>query len=202
MADAFALVINHNEVDGDHMKSDDLRKKYKDYRDSIPADEREKASQLIVRNILNNWELFFGAYDKFLIYYPLGSEVDLLSLAGWILMKGKSLYFPVTEGSDINFYRVKNLNGFKKGTFGVMEPVDWSEPYSGGKAVSFTPGLVFDKKHNRLGYGKGYYDRFFTKYPEVMRIGTCFSACTADEIPTHDGDVPMIFTCTEKGILI
>lgn len=143
------------------MASDDLRARYKKIRDNIPAEERQKYSEEIVNAILNNWDFLFAAYDKFLMYYPLGSEVDLLSLAGFILMKKKSLYFPVTEGDNIKFYKVNDLNSFKEGTFHVMEPTDRTEEYTGGKAVSFTPGLIFDKIRNRIGYGKGYYDRFF-----------------------------------------
>lgn len=184
------------------MNTSELRKKYLEIRNDIPCEMRRHYSGMIVKKILDNWDLFFGAYDDFLIYYPLGSEVDLLSLAGWILKENKALYFPVTEKDEITFYRVRDLSAFSQGTFRVMEPTERSEPYTGGKAVSFTPGLVFDRHHNRIGYGKGYYDRFFTKYSEVMRIGVCFSACVEESIPTHETDVPMLLTCTENGVIV
>ena len=188
------------------MTADELRKKYKKIRDEIPAEDRKQYSQDIVDILLDNWDMIESTDDHVLMYYPKGSEPDLLTLAAWVLDEGHELYFPVTEGNDIVFYRVDDLeHGFKKGTFGVMEPIDRTHPYKGeDRSVSFTPGLVFESNRtDRLGYGKGYYDRFLKKYEnEVFRIGICFTACVVPKVPTHDGDVHMDYACTEKGFII
>ncbi len=187
------------------MTADELRKKYQKIRDEIPAEDRAEYSQAIVDILIDNWDMIESTDDHVLMYYPKGSEVNLLPLASWLLKQRHELYFPVTGGKDIVFYRVDDLeNGFKKGTFGVMEPVDRSHPYAGeDHSVSFTPGLVFDSdRADRLGYGKGYYDRFFQKYNEVFRIGICYTACVVPKAPTHVGDIPMNHVCTEKGFIL
>lgn len=185
------------------MVQKDLRNEYKKVRDGISQDIREKKSDLIIKKIEENWSRF-DSYDRdFLCYYPLGSEPDLLELCKWILSNNWNLYFPVTEKDGIHFYRVNELNGFAKGTFGVMEPVDRSVEYKGEHGVSFTPGLVFDRQMHRIGYGGGYYDRFYAAHPDICRIGICFSECQTEEIPYNEWDKPMdmIFTDIEQEAL-
>ena len=185
------------------MDAVDLRKKYQEIRNKIPEDKREKKSGRIVKDIERNWQQF-DSYDRdFLCFYPLGSEPDLRPLCDWILHNGWNLYFPVTEKDGSHFYRVNDLDGFAKGTFGVMEPVDRSVEYKGEHGVSFTPGLVFDRQMHRIGYGGGYYDRFYAAHPDICRIGICFSECQTEEIPYNEWDKPMdmIFTDIEQEAL-
>ena len=185
------------------MASEDYRKKYNKIRNGIPQEVRDRKSEAIVEKIRQNWSRF-DSYDRdFLCYYLLGSEPDLRPLCDWILHNDWNLYFPVTEKDGIHFYRVNDLDGFAKGTFGVMEPVDRSMEYAGKCGVSFTPGLVFDKQMHRIGYGGGYYDRFYAAHSDIVRVGICFSECMTYEIPHNEWDMKMdmIFTDIEQEAL-
>lgn len=178
------------------MNVNEIRAKYKKIRNSLTDNMRHKKSTGIIENIIRSWNIFQEFDNDFLCFYPLGSEPDLLPLCEKLLKNGGNLYFPVTEKDGIHFYKVNDPNGFAKGTFNVMEPVDRSVEYACEHGVSFTPGLVFDKSMHRIGYGGGYYDRFYAAHPDILRVGVCFSECLADEIPHNDWDVEMdmIFT--------
>ena len=179
------------------MTADELRKKYKKIRDEIPEADRKQYSQDIVDILIDNWDMIESTDDHVLMYYPKGSEVDLLPLAAWVLEEGHELYFPVTEGDDIVFYRVNDLeHGFKKGTFDVMEPIDRTHPYAGeNRTVSFTPGLVFDShRTDRLGYGKGYYDRYLAGY-KGLKIGIVYKNAILDiDMDSYDLVLDIVYS--------
>ena len=125
-----------------------------------------------------------------LIYASFGSEADTFELIKNALDSDKSVFLPRISGNEMKFYRIYDTNNLKKGTFGVMEPTE-GEEYSGQRAACIIPGLAFDKNGNRLGYGKGYYDKFLSKYPGVVKIGFCSACCFFEEIPYEETDIKM-----------
>ena len=126
-----------------------------------------------------------------LCYYPLGNEVDLLDLYKILLQDGYNLYFPVTYRDAIRFYKVRNLTDFTVGTFNVHEPDDRRYEFRDKEAIVITPGLAFDKHNNRIGYGKGYYDRFLRHYTSTTPIGVCYKFQLVDELDVTSYDVPV-----------
>lgn len=92
---------------------------------------------------------------------------------------------------DMVFIRVRNLQSdFEEGSFHIMEPVlpdvvDW------GDAIALVPGLCFDGQGHRLGYGKGYYDRYFSAHECGSLMGVCYSRLLLDEIPSEEHDLLM-----------
>ena len=91
--------------------------------------------------------------ENICFYYPLGNEVNLLPLAERALQSGKRVSFPRVSGDDMEFYQVSDLQEFAEGAFYVMEPI--SRDVMGGDALVFVPGLLFDGRGGRMGYGKG-----------------------------------------------
>ena len=87
----------------------------------------------------------------------------------------------------------------KNGLYGVLEPdPSRSRPaLSGGNALCIVPGLGFDSKGYRLGYGKGYYDRFLSGFHGIT-VGLCYSACTKWMLPHGYYDRPVDILITEK----
>lgn len=171
-----------------------IRKEYRDLRNNISSMQVEEWSKTICNYLIDS-ELFQQA-EEIYFYYPLGNEANLLKAAEEALRQGKRIGFPKTEGSNIRFYQVKNLRDFKEGCFHVMEPVSdrlltWERP------LILTPGLVFDEKKSRMGYGKGYYDRYAAYVPGAVKIGIAYEAQIAESIPTDYHDVPMDYVLTE-----
>lgn len=167
----------------------EIRKEALKRRRSIDSEIKREKSLIICDRSYEKASL----YEDILCFYPLEDEVDLRPLYKRLLAEDKRLYFPVTVGDDISFYRVRDLSLFKEGKFSVMEPSDRSEPFEkGAKVLCITPGVAFDKKGNRIGFGKGYYDRFFAKSEaDIIKMGVTFSECLFEEIPAEPWDVPM-----------
>lgn len=147
------------------------------------------------------WQPFFRNAGIVYFYYPLGNEADLLPLAQVSLDLGKLAAFPRTEGSGMEFFRVPDLAEFAEGAFHVMEPLS-KEQMDCQKPLVFVPGLAFDVHGNRMGYGKGYYDRYFARYPECTKIGVCYGKQIIAEIPCDDYDIPVDAVASEQGIIL
>ena len=180
-------------------------------RDSL-LDGQARAWSDAVNEHLAGWELFQKA-RSICFYYPLGKEVDLLSAAGLALALGKEVYFPRTERLRMEFYQVTDLEHFKEGNFHVMEPEggrrlevfrvqeserDGERPPKG--LLILVPGVAFDRQKQRLGYGKGYYDRYLSDIPEAVKAGIAYECQIAERLPAEEQDIPMDYVITEAGI--
>lgn len=125
--------------------------------------------------------------------------MDLLWLAEKLLAEGKQVAFPRTEGETMEFYPVTSLKGFQKGAFGIMEPVG-DCPLKEEKPLILVPGLGFDRKCCRIGYGKGFYDRYFARFPASRKVGVAYNIQIAEKIPRDIYDVPMDVVITEEVV--
>ena len=85
---------------------------------------------------------------------------------------------------------------------GILEPTaDAPRVAFASVDVVLTPGLVFDARGSRLGFGRGYYDRLFTQLrPDVLRIGVTCEALLVDRLPNDPWDAPMTHLSTERGV--
>lgn len=175
-----------------------MRAEYREKRNLLTEAQVREYSDRICRKLLA-FPLFLQA-ETIYFYYPLGREVSLLPAAEAALAMGKRVGFPKTEGTHIRFYRTASLNAFAEGRFHVKEPVS-SELLTDPAPLILTPGLVFDEKRNRMGYGKGYYDRYGAEFPEAVRIGIAYELQIAKEAAVDAYDVPMEFVVTEERIL-
>lgn len=101
----------------------------------------------------------------------------------------------------MEFYLIKGEEDLEPGMFGVLEPVPERcqkvTDYSGG--ICIVPGLSFDAGGFRLGYGKGYYDRFLSQFQGVT-VGICYSNCTQWKLPHGRYDKPVNLLITDKYI--
>ncbi len=181
------------------MDADECRKKALGYRLSMSSNERAKKSLRIGEAI--SAYLAGCPVKPLLCFYPMEDEVDLRHLYRQLLSMGYQLYFPVTTKTGLSFYRVYDMNDFREGHFHVMEPVLRKECFDPANAyIAITPGVAFDYSCNRIGFGKGYYDRFFAQASNGHRIGVAFAGQVFASIPAEEWDVPLHVVVTEKGI--
>lgn len=178
-----------------------IRKRHLRNRNLMPQEERQKWSGCICQHLI---EYFTQTqiWEKCVIYgyYPHKSEVSLMELFQWLFTKKAFLAFPRVSGDTMEFYRVSSMADFCPGAFGIMEPSAGCEKAGKGQAVCLVPGSVFDRSGNRYGYGKGYYDRYFSGKRELYRIGTAFGSQVEEAVPSEDCDVKMHALVTERGI--
>lgn len=179
-----------------------IRAELKEKRDALPSEQRVEYS----RQIYENLKAFVKIEKPKVIYfyYPLGSEVNLLPLAeefltGTFMAECRTIAFPRTCGDMMEFYPVTSLSDFVEGRFHIMEPMG-EVPLRETEPFVLVPGLGFDKKGNRMGYGKGFYDRYFARFPSCRKIGAAFETQLMEEIPSQSHDIVMDFVVTEKGV--
>jgi 5-formyltetrahydrofolate cyclo-ligase len=116
----------------------------------------------------------------------------------------KTVAVPRINGSVMDFFVINSENDLEPGHFGIYEPKRHCKPlYSYHNAVCITPGLIFTEDGNRLGYGKGYYDRFFKEHPEILKIGLAFekNIYRSDFMETDKFDIPVDIIFTERRII-
>ena len=163
-------------------------------------------SLAITENFLALLESDFKGANIFLCFYPYGSEVDLLGLYERLLDIGNDLYFPVSNINihELTFYKVNDLkDDFHEGAYGIMEPNDNLEQFNGADSstVVITPGLIFDEECNRIGYGAGYYDRFFASHPDTFKVGVGFEEQIINKLNVGAYDVPLDYVVTNNRLI-
>ncbi len=178
-----------------------LRVKYREIRKSI-TDRRQKENS-IAECFLKS-ELYKSCSSLFL-YSAVGSEVDIGSIFKKALSDGKKVAFPLCtdrEGS-MEFYFVSDGSQLKSGMYGIKEPFKERcvPAESDCASVCIVPGLSFDKSGARLGYGKGYYDRFLEKYKGIS-VGICFEECVCEALLLNEHDKRVNYLITDKRIYI
>ena len=183
-----------------------LRSEFKALRDGLSLSERKDKSHGICNNILALLESDFKGANIFLCFYPFGSEVDLLELYGRLLKEGKNLFFPVSNKNthELTFYKINNLkDDFRSGAYGIMEPDTGLEKFDldDSSTVVITPGLIFDENCNRIGYGAGYYDRFFSLHPDVIKVGVGYDLQIIDNLDVEAYDVPLDYVVTNNRLI-
>jgi 5-formyltetrahydrofolate cyclo-ligase len=173
-------------------------------RKSLPEDERTTKSLAICAHI--EASSAWANANLVLTYFPAGSEVDISRLTD--VPGVKTLGAPIVEGEIMRFGCVRRgVGGAPQtiaGPFGLREP-DGPPVMLGDVGLVLVPLLAFDSKGNRLGSGKGFYDRFFAANPvlakDAVLVGVAFEAQRCEELPVETHDYQLDAVATEAGII-
>ena len=173
-------------------------------RGAIAPSEKEARDEKICRHLCSL--AVFRYARKVLLYYPIRSEVNLLPLMQTALSMGKEVYFPLchpTKEGVMTFHRVTDTEQLTKGSFSVPEPSAAAPLYEDDSSltVCVIPALAYDKEGFRLGYGKGYYDRFLADFSGT-RIGVGYEELVLQKVPHNRFDLKADLIVTEKGVRI
>lgn len=179
-------------------------------RDALAEEWRLETSRIIVEKLLaSEW---YRQSEILLTYCSIRSEVDTRELNERIQADGKRLFLPRTNDREktMCFYQVEDLKKLKKGNFGVPEPRG-SEALEQGmesgafykeKILMVMPGVAFDKKGYRLGYGGGFYDRYLQRYGTMLTsVMIAFAEQEVLIIPAETCDVKPEHIITQKTII-
>ena len=124
---------------------------------------------------------------KIMLYAAIKGEVNVFSLMSNYF---KKFYFPKIKQNNLKIYEVKNIKYLKSGPFGILEPSkNCQEINPQDLDLIIVPGLAFDLSGNRLGRGKGFYDRFLNKYPNIITVSLAFPFQIQNKIPTKKHDI-------------
>ena len=183
-----------------------IRSKYLAKRDALSLSQRKEKSSTITE--LLKKETCYREAEAVFLYMDYRSEVMTTMLAEELLASGKQIFAPRVKGFDIVFYEIRTLDDLETGYQGIREPVEKPEMLlketvlQEKRCLVLVPGTVFDYKCHRMGYGKGFYDRFLEKCGDnVTAVGLAFSCQIAKMIPTESHDRRMDLVVTENGII-
>ncbi len=168
----------------------ELRARLKALREAIT--EKEEKSASITDKLLRMPQV--KKADTLLVFYPKEGEINLLPIAEYGWRDGKRVGFPLCEDKNgtMSFRLVNSLTELREGSFGTMEPDEGAPEISPHNGVIFLPALAIDKKGYRIGYGKGYYDRYLAKHAHKnpYTIGVIYKDLIFDELPRDKHDIP------------
>lgn len=176
-----------------------LRKSSLEWRKGLSRSEKQRMDFKIQNKFLTLWK--FREVKTVLAYCSKPLEVDTSFIIERALAIGKTVAVPrcVPGTRDMDFYIIKSLDDLEPGAFGVMEPnpekCELLRDYT--SSVCIVPALMYDNSGYRLGYGKGYYDRFLSGYSGHC-IGLVYSSLVKDDLPHGKYDRKVDIIVTEK----
>lgn len=132
----------------------------------------------------------FQAAHTILLYHSLDDEVGTHAfIEKWCTRK--QLLLPVVVGDELELRIYQGAHELKVGSFGIAEPT--GQLFTDYDQIDYAvvPGMAFDKDGNRLGRGKGYYDRLLPKLTHAYKVGICFPYQMVEIVPVEDTDVTM-----------
>jgi len=151
-----------------------------------------------VTNVLEELDLFNKA-ERIFVFVGFGSEITTEIFIKKHLAN-KQIYVPKIVNGDMKLVNITRWDSLKPGHFNVLEPEN-DDFYNGSVDLVITPSIVFNKQGYRLGYGKGYYDKYFSQNNYKVSIGLSYDQLLQDNIPTEEHDQKVGFIITEKGII-
>ena len=136
------------------------------------------------------------------MYYPSSFELNVLKLLEFNYISKKNLLLPVIEkDNSMNFFLWKKNEVLQVNKYGMLEPIKSKLNIPN---IILVPLLAFDRDKYRLGYGKGFYDRYLNKYlkkfKNILTVGVAFSFQKYHKLPINNKDVKLNYILTEEGI--
>lgn len=169
---------------------------YKRVRKNI-EDKNHKDEEIYLKLVNSS---FYKMGKVFLVYVSSKDEVDTVAFIKRALADGKIVAAPRCDdaGFTMSFYKITLLDDLEKGSYGIYEPKNYCEKLIFDEnSVCIVPGLSFDKNGYRIGYGKGYYDRFLSVFLGKS-IGLCYFECICDKIVRNIYDKSVSEIITDK----
>lgn len=177
---------------------DELRIRFRAIRDSLSPAQRRQGSGAIAHH-LRSLPKYREAHTV-VLYASFGSEVDTAPIQATARSDGKRLGLPRVVGRNLELREWREDSALVPGRFGIPEPPDEAPQISPTQVdLIVVPGLVFDHRGARLGYGGGYYDRLLRAALKAYRVGVAFEAQLIRHLPSTQLDVPVDCLITESG---
>lgn len=174
-----------------------LRKKMAARRKDMSSPEVDELSRQIVKRLEQLQPLIKA--EVIMGYSSIKNEVNLIPWLEQLKEQGRTILLPRVQGDRLEAIEVKDWKDMGSGSFGIREPL--GEPFAADKIdVVLVPGLVFDANGYRLGYGKGYYDRFLPRLnKQCFNCGVCYEYQVVDSVFPHSEDVPVHWIVTDRS---
>lgn len=162
-----------------------LRAKINGYKNSFTTEELRQKSERIVEKLKH--DTAFITAKTVMLYWSLPDEVHTHTLIADVL-KTKTVVLPTIVNDLLIPVKLNDITNLREGKFHILEPQN--SVFTDKIDLIVVPGIAFDRAGNRLGRGRGFYDRFL-QYQTAKTIGICFDFQLVEEIPTEAKDIPI-----------
>jgi 5-formyltetrahydrofolate cyclo-ligase len=177
-----------------------LRDRMREVRRAIPPERRLELARLAEAHLLALPEV--RSAGTILLFSSFGTEIPTAALIERLLAEGHRVLLPyLTEDGDMDAAAVVSGQALVPTSYGPTEPPERVAVDPEEVDAVIAPGLAFDRRGRRLGYGGGNYDRYLGRLPaRAVRIGIGFSAQLVEEVPGEPGDERMDLVVTDTGV--
>lgn len=180
-----------------------VREEIFERRKTISREEHKEFSDNIIDKVLES-----QAYKKaktIMTFVSTPAEVNTHKFIEKAIKDGKVITVPITvaETKELKPSQIKSLDELEIGFYDILSPKKEFIRYVDPDQIDLVivPGLGFEKSGYRVGYGGGYYDRFLSKLPNVIKLAIAFDLQILDEVPKEDFDIPVDYIYTEDRII-
>ena len=171
-----------------------IRKTMLSLRKNVSKNDLRDNSEIIFERFI---DIGFK-FDNVMCYLNFGKEIDTTPFISYFKNNGNNVSIPVCNGLDMYAAKFNDLDSFKISKLGVMEPENPIIIDKSTIQICIIPGVAFDIYGNRVGYGKGYYDRFLSG-ENIIKVAICHDFQIIDkEILSDKNDIKMDYIITEK----
>lgn len=184
------------------MLKKELRKKYKELRNQLSSQDIENKS-LAIANRLLQLDVWDKTYYHLFLTIEEHNEIDTEFILQILAGKDKEIVVSKTDFASLGMthYLLTDNTKFKKNNYNIPEPIDGLEVPDNKIDVVFVPLLAFDLHGNRVGYGKGFYDKFLSKCnPETIKIGLSFFEAEEPIEDISENDIRLDYCATSEKI--
>ena len=168
------------------MGKEQIRKEILAKRRGLTTEEIQRESHVICRRIQSMDA--FQKTEALYAYMDCKGEASVRELMEEAFRQGKRVAVPRVEGQEMKFYYIQSFEECEPGYFGIPEPVTGREA-SDEDALLIMPGVAFDEKRHRVGYGKGFYDRYLSRHRKHTTIAVALDFQIVEEIPADEYDI-------------
>ncbi len=183
------------------MKKQEIREKYIEKRNQLSLEEVENWSDNIFHELSKNdiWE-----FENYMCYYPIPErkEVDTRTLIQELLKLQKKVFLPKVKGKEMEAVSYTSDTVLVHNQWGIPEPEKGTLISAEKIEIIFVPMVICDHVGNRIGYGKGYYDKFLSQASsDIIKIGLSFFQPLEEIIPTEPFDIPLNYCVTPTRVV-
>ena len=178
-----------------------LRKRLIERRKSLDKAEKAKWDKTISEKIIKND--YFEDAQQVLVFSSTDDEFDTRYIIERCRESYKRVFYPrcIDKDGNMSFFKVDSVGDLTFGSFGILEPKETCKKYiPQDNDLVIVPCLSADRQKNRIGYGKGYYDRFLKDFNGVS-VSPCYDILLEDEIPTDKYDMQINIIVTDKEVI-
>ena len=184
------------------MRKQDIRKIIKRKRQELNKDIKQELDKRVIDNFFNSE--YIKDSNIIFIYVGMDSEINTINIINKLLDMGKRVAVPkvLSQNKEMVSLEIKSILDLNEsGSFGILEP-DISKKDVGNEIdLIIVPGLAFDKRGYRIGYGGGFYDKFLEKHNKIKRISLCYNFQIIENVRNEEFDKRVDTIITEDEII-